>query len=50
LWHKSARSLQDIWQIEQFDFLVNNAGIGIFKPFTTVKDEFDQLVNKTVQF
>jgi len=38
--------LQDIWQTEQFDFLINNAGIGINKPFTeTTEEDFDRLMN-----
>ena len=40
------RSLQDNWQREQFDFLVNNAGIGINKPFAeTTESDFDRLMN-----
>ncbi|MEM6435150.1 MAG: SDR family oxidoreductase [Cyanobacteria bacterium P01_D01_bin.115] len=40
------RALQDIWQTEQFDFLINNAGIGINKPFTeTTEEDFDRLMN-----
>ncbi|MEL6401979.1 MAG: SDR family oxidoreductase [Cyanobacteria bacterium J06626_4] len=40
------RVLQDIWQTEQFDFLINNAGIGINKPFTeTTEEDFDRLMN-----
>ncbi|HEY9668004.1 MAG TPA: SDR family oxidoreductase [Coleofasciculaceae cyanobacterium] len=40
------RSLQDKWQTKQFDFLVNNAGIGIHAPFAqTTEDEFDRLMN-----
>jgi NAD(P)-dependent dehydrogenase (short-subunit alcohol dehydrogenase family) len=43
------QSLQDKWQTEQFDFLVNNAGIGIYAPFAeTTEEEFDQLMN--IQF
>jgi NAD(P)-dependent dehydrogenase (short-subunit alcohol dehydrogenase family) len=43
------QTLQDWWQTEQFDFLVNNAGIGIHKPFTeTTEDDFDRLMN--IQF
>jgi NAD(P)-dependent dehydrogenase (short-subunit alcohol dehydrogenase family) len=43
------QTLQDTWQIEQFDFLVNNAGIGIHKSFTeTTEDDFDRLMN--IQF
>lgn len=34
------------WKRERFDFLVNNAGIGIHKPFVEVtEDEFDRLMN-----
>ena len=40
------QTLQDQWQTEQFDFLVNNAGIGIHKPFAeTTEDDFDRLMN-----
>jgi len=40
------QSLQNTWQTEQFDFLVNNAGIADRNPFTKVtEDEFDQLFN-----
>lgn len=40
------QSLQDNWQTEQFDFLVNNAGIGLYAPFSEVREEdFDQLMN-----
>jgi NAD(P)-dependent dehydrogenase (short-subunit alcohol dehydrogenase family) len=43
------QSLQDKWQIEQFDFLINNAGIGIHAPFAeTTEEEFDRLMN--IQF
>lgn len=38
--------LQDKWQTEQFDFLVNNAGIGVYAPFAeTTEEEFDRLMN-----
>jgi NAD(P)-dependent dehydrogenase (short-subunit alcohol dehydrogenase family) len=44
------QSLQNIWQTEQFDFLVNNAGIGIHAPFAqTTEDEFDRLFNTHVK-
>lgn len=44
------QSLQNTWQTEQFDFLVNNAGIGINKPFAeTTEDDFDQLMNVQVK-
>lgn len=40
------QSLQDNWQTEQFDFLVNNAGIGVYAPFAeTTEEEFDRLMN-----
>jgi NAD(P)-dependent dehydrogenase (short-subunit alcohol dehydrogenase family) len=40
------QSLQDKWQTEQGDFLVNNAGIGIYAPFAeTTEEEFDRLMN-----
>jgi NAD(P)-dependent dehydrogenase (short-subunit alcohol dehydrogenase family) len=48
------QSLKDKWQTDsrperlrqRFDFLVNNAGIGLYKPFTeTTEDEFDHLMN-----
>jgi NAD(P)-dependent dehydrogenase (short-subunit alcohol dehydrogenase family) len=40
------RSLQEKWQVEQFDFLINNAGIGINKPFAeTTEEDFDRLMN-----
>ncbi len=42
-------TLKSTWNRENFDFLVNNAGIGIYAPFTeTTEEQFDQLVN--VQF
>lgn len=41
--------LQRNWQREDFDFLVNNAGIGINAPFAQVTEaQFDELMN--VQF
>jgi NAD(P)-dependent dehydrogenase (short-subunit alcohol dehydrogenase family) len=40
------QTLQDQWQTEQFDFLVNNAGIGINKSFAeTTEDDFERLMN-----
>ncbi|MDJ0568496.1 MAG: SDR family oxidoreductase [Pleurocapsa sp. MO_192.B19] len=42
--------LQEKWQTEQFDFLINNAGIGIYKPFAeTTEEEFDRLMNMHVK-
>jgi NAD(P)-dependent dehydrogenase (short-subunit alcohol dehydrogenase family) len=38
------QSLQNNWQTEQFDFLVNNAGIGIHATFAeTTEEQFDRL-------
>ena len=38
--------LQQYWQRDQFDFLVNNAGIGLYAPFSeTTEEQFDQLMN-----
>jgi NAD(P)-dependent dehydrogenase (short-subunit alcohol dehydrogenase family) len=38
------------WQRERFDFLVNNAGIGIHKPFAeTTETDFDSLMNVHVK-
>jgi NAD(P)-dependent dehydrogenase (short-subunit alcohol dehydrogenase family) len=43
------QALSDIWQREQFDFLLNNAGIGIHASFAeTSEAQFDQLMN--IQF
>jgi NAD(P)-dependent dehydrogenase (short-subunit alcohol dehydrogenase family) len=43
---KVQQSLGEIWQTDKFDFLVNNAGIGIYAPFTeTTEADFDRLVN-----
>lgn len=39
-------ALHDTWQAERFDFLVNNAGIGVHAPFAeTTEQQFDLLVN-----
>jgi len=38
--------LKEKWQREDFDFLVNNAGIGINKPFAEMSEaDFDMLMN-----
>ena len=43
------QALSDIWQREQFDFLLNNAGIGLHASFAeTSEAQFDQLMN--IQF
>jgi NAD(P)-dependent dehydrogenase (short-subunit alcohol dehydrogenase family) len=39
-------ALRDLWGREQFDFLVNNAGVGLAAPFAeTTEAMFDQLMN-----
>lgn len=40
------KQLRQIWQRENFDYLINNAGIGINVPFTqTTEAQFDELMN-----
>jgi NAD(P)-dependent dehydrogenase (short-subunit alcohol dehydrogenase family) len=40
------QSLQDNWQTEHFDFLVNNAGTGVYSSFAeTTEEDFDHLMN-----
>jgi NAD(P)-dependent dehydrogenase (short-subunit alcohol dehydrogenase family) len=40
------QALQDKWQTEHFDFLINNAGIGVYASFAdTTEDDFDRLMN-----
>jgi NAD(P)-dependent dehydrogenase (short-subunit alcohol dehydrogenase family) len=44
------QSLQDTWQTERVDFLVNNAGTGIYAAFAdTTEAEFDHLMNVHVK-
>ena len=39
-------TLREVWQRDSFDFLVNNAGIGIYASFAeTTEEQFDELVN-----
>lgn len=39
-------AIEKVWQRDTFDFLVNNAGIGIHASFAeTTEDQFDQLMN-----
>ena len=41
-----AQTLGDVFQASQFDFLVNNAGVGIYNSFAeTSEAQFDQLVD-----
>lgn len=38
--------LQNKWQTEQLDFLINNAGIGVYAPFAeTTEEDFDRMMN-----
>ena len=38
--------LQQVWQRETFDFLVNNAGVGLHESFaTTTEEQFDLMMN-----
>ncbi|MGL4619352.1 MAG: SDR family NAD(P)-dependent oxidoreductase [Chroococcidiopsis sp.] len=40
------QSLKDNWQVEHFDFLVNNAGTGVHASFAeTTEEDFDHLMN-----
>lgn len=39
-------ALKDIWNRNNFDYLINNAGMGVFKGFTdTTEEDFDLLMN-----
>jgi NAD(P)-dependent dehydrogenase (short-subunit alcohol dehydrogenase family) len=39
-------TLKQVWKRDDFDFLINNAGFGIYAPFTeTTEEQFNQLVN-----
>ncbi len=41
-----ARELERVWRRNRFDYLVNNAGIGVHASFVeTSEEQFDQLVN-----
>ncbi|OGB25968.1 MAG: short-chain dehydrogenase [Burkholderiales bacterium RIFCSPLOWO2_02_FULL_57_36] len=43
---KVRQLLQQKWQRQSFDFLVNNAGVGVYAPITdTSETQFDQLMN-----
>lgn len=39
-------ALRETWSTERFDYLVNNAGVGVNAPFAeTTEEQFDQLMN-----
>ncbi len=43
---KVQQALRDTWNRERFDFLVNNAGVGINKPFAEITEsDFDLMMN-----
>lgn len=43
-------ALRDNWQREDFDYLINNAGTGVFKHYVaTTEEEFDRMVNEHVK-
>jgi len=38
--------LAEVWQRDSFDFLVNNAGVGLHQPFAeTTEEQFDMIMN-----
>lgn len=40
------KALKTKWNTEKFDYLLNNAGVGLHKPFMeTTEEDFDQMVN-----
>ena len=44
--HKVQTTLQKTWQRERFDYLVNNAGTGVYAPLVdTTEQEFDLMIN-----
>lgn len=44
--HHVKNALREKWGRDDFDFLVNNAGFGIYVPFMeTTEEQFDQLLN-----
>jgi NAD(P)-dependent dehydrogenase (short-subunit alcohol dehydrogenase family) len=44
--HRLRTLLAEQWQRERFDYLLNNAGIGVHQPFAeTTEAQFDQLMN-----
>jgi NAD(P)-dependent dehydrogenase (short-subunit alcohol dehydrogenase family) len=47
---KVQQSLHDKWDTDRFDFLVNNAGTGLYAPFAdTTEEQFDHLMNVHVK-
>lgn len=44
--HQVQETLQQQWQRDSFDYLLNNAGVGLYAPFMeTTEAQFDNLVN-----
>ena len=44
--HEIGAALRATWNRDTFDFLVNNAGTGVYAPFsTTTETDFDRMVN-----
>lgn len=45
-----SKTLQSVWERDSFDYLVNNAGMGIHATFSeTTEDQFDRLMNVHVK-
>jgi NAD(P)-dependent dehydrogenase (short-subunit alcohol dehydrogenase family) len=43
-------TLQRTWARDRFDYLINNAGSGVYKPFVdTTAEEFDRMVNEHIK-
>ena len=44
--HRMQETLQTVWQRDRFDYLVNNAGTGLYAPYTeTTEAQFDEALN-----
>ena len=44
--HEVQTTLKQTWKRERFDYLVNNAGTGVYAPLTeTTEQEFDSMIN-----
>lgn len=43
-------ALQEKWKRQNFDFLINNAGTGVFKPYMeTTEEDFNRMVNEHIK-